>query len=203
MMDERGRTDANRRRRILIAIVASVVGVAITVPIAGALLQQLFGSDPAAAERDAAPTTSAPAVYTIKPLAVRPVISAEGIAPETCPPATPVPAGEPLRTCDFARTAVYTLGPEAVQLQLVRVESLLSPITNGFIVQVSMTPESASAFADFTQTQIGKQVAFVRAAEVVSAPAISQAVAGDTLQLSGNLTEQQSQEMARLLRDEA
>lgn len=202
-MDERGRADASRRRKMLIAIVASVVGVAVTVPIAGTLLQQLFGSDPAAAERDAAPTTSAPPVYTIEPLVVRPVISAEGIAPEACPPATPVPAGEPLRTCDFARTALYTLGPEAMQLQLVRVESLLSPITNGFIVQVSMTPESASAFADFTQTQIGKQVAFVRAAAVVSAPAIAAAIAGDTLQLSGNLTEQQSQEMARLLRDEA
>lgn len=202
MMDERGRRDADRRRRILIAAVAALVGVAITVPLAGALLQQLFGSDPAAA-RDASPVTSAAPVYTIKPLAVRPVISAEGIAPEACPPPAPVVPGETLRTCDFARSALYTLGPEAVQLQLVRVDSLLSPITNGYIVQVAMTPESATAFAGFTGTQIGKQVAFVRAAEVVSAPQISEAIAGDTLQLSGNLTEQQSQEMARLLRDEA
>jgi preprotein translocase subunit SecD len=202
MMDDRGRKAADRRRRILIAVVAAVVGVAITVPLAGALLQQMFGSD-ASAERDAVSTTTAAPVYTIKPLVVRPVISAEGIAPEACPPAAPVPPGETLRTCDFARTALYTLGPEAVQLQLVRVDSLLSPITNGYIVQVAMTPESATAFADFTQTQIGKQVAFVRAASVVSAPQISESIAGDTLQLSGNLTEQQSQEMARLLRDEA
>lgn len=202
MMDERSRMNGNRRRRILIALVAAVVGVAITVPLAGALLQQMFGSDPAATS-EAAQTSAAPPVYTIKPLVVRPVITVEGVAPDGCPPPAPVPASETLRTCDFANSALYTLGPEAVQLQLIRVDSLLSPITNGFIVQVAMTAESATAFADFTQTQIGKQVAFVRAAEVVSAPQISEAIAGDTLQLSGELTEQQSQEMARLLRDEA
>ncbi|CAN5591198.1 hypothetical protein BH11ACT6_BH11ACT6_18240 [soil metagenome] len=202
-MDDPGREAAARRRKILIAVVAAVLGVAIVVPIGGALLQQVFGDDTSVADRAATPTSTAPPVYTIKPLVVRPVISAEGIAPEQCPPAVPVPPGEPLRTCDFARNAVYTLGPEAVQLQLIRVDSLLSPITNAFMVQVSMTAESAGAFADFTATQIGKQIAFVRGSEVVSAPGIAEAMSGDTLQLSGNLTEQQSQEMARLLRDAA
>ena len=81
-------------------------------------------------------------------------------------------------------------------------DSLLSPITNGYIVQVAMNSESATAFADYTTTQIGKQIAFVRASTVVSAPQISEAIVGDLLQLSGNLTEQQSDEMARLLQDE-
>ncbi|WP_199256296.1 SecDF P1 head subdomain-containing protein [Mycolicibacterium mengxianglii] len=203
MMDERARAAATRRRRISIAIIAAIVGVAIVVPIAGALLTQLFGSDAAPAQRGAASTSAAPPEYTIKPLAVRPVLAVEGVLSDQCPPAAPTPPGAELRTCDFARTALYTLGPEAVRLQLVRVDSLLSPITKGYIVQVAMNPESARAFADFTGTQIGKQVAFVRASVVVSAPEISEKIAGDTLQLSGNLTEPQSQEMARLLRDEA
>ncbi|MGB3481254.1 MAG: hypothetical protein WBB07_03430 [Mycobacterium sp.] len=204
MMDERGRTAANRRRKILIAVVAAVVGLAITVPISGALLQQLFAPDVSAAERAAAGATSTAApVYTIKPLVVRPVLAVEGVLPDQCPPPDPVPPTAELRTCDFARSALYTLGPEAVQLQLVRVDALLSPITNGYIVQVSMNSESATAFAEFTAGQVGNQVAFVRSSVVVSAPAISEAIVGDTLQLSGELTEQQSQEMARLLRDES
>lgn len=202
-MDDRARMAADRRRKILIAVVAAIIGVAVVVPIGGALLQQIFGSDTPAGQRDATATTTAPPVYTIKPLAVRPVISVEGTLPEQCPPPAPVPPGEILRTCDFARTALFTLGPEAVRLQLVRVDSLLSPITKAWLVQVSMNTESATAFADFTQTQVGKQVAFVRASVVVSAPNIQEAISGDTLQLSGNLSEQQSQEMARLLRDEA
>ncbi|CAN5368696.1 hypothetical protein BH10ACT9_BH10ACT9_25050 [soil metagenome] len=201
-MDDPAREAADRRRKILIAVVAAVIGVAVVVPIAGALLQQIFADDTSVADRAATPTSTAPPVYTIKPLAVRPVIAAEGIAPDMCPPPAPVPPTVEMRTCDFARTALYTLGPEAVRLQLIRVDSLLSPITNAFLVQVSMNGESATAFADFTQTQVGKQVAFVRAGQVVSAPNIVEAMSGDTLQLSGNLTEEQSKEMARLLRDE-
>lgn len=202
MMDERARVAAQRRRKISIAIISALAGVAIVVPIAGSLLMQL-GSDGRADELAATPTSTEPPVYTIKPLAVRPVLAVEGVLPEQCPPPQPVVPTAELRTCDFARTALYTLGPEGVQLQLVRVDSLLSPITNGYIVQVSMTADSATAFANYTGTQIGKQVAFVRASVVVSAPQISEAIAGDTLQLSGNLTEQQSDEMARLLQDEA
>lgn len=202
-MDERARVAAARRRRISIAVIAAVGGVAVVVPIAGSLLMQLASSDGRADEQAATPTSTEPPVYTIKPLAVRPVVAVEGVLPEQCPPPQPVVPTAELRTCDFARSALYTLGPEGVQLQLVRVDSLLSPITNGYIVQVSMNAESATAFADYTGTQVGKQVAFVRASVVVSAPQITEAISGDTLQLSGNLTEQQSDEMARLLEDEA
>lgn len=201
-MDERARVAAARRRKTSIAIIAALIGVAIVVPIAGSLLVQTFGSG--TAEQKSTTTTSAePPVYTIQPLAVRSVLAVKDVLPDQCPPPSqPVLPTAELRTWDFARSALYTLGPQAVQLQLVRADSLLSPITNGYIVQVGMNAESARAFADFTQTQIGKQVAFVRASVVVSAPQISEAVAGDTLQLSGNLTEQQTQEMARLLRDQ-
>ncbi|CAN5432107.1 hypothetical protein BH11ACT7_BH11ACT7_30560 [soil metagenome] len=202
-MDDPAREAADRRRKILIAVVAAIIGVAVVVPIGGALLQQIFGSDTPLEQRLATPTSTAPPVYTIKPLAVRPVLAAEGIAPDMCPPPVPVAPAEEQRTCDFARTALYTLGPEAVQLQLIRVDSLLSPITSAYLVQVSMNAESATAFADFTQTQVGKQIAFMRAGVVVSAPKIMEAMSGDTLQLSGNLTEEQSKEMARLLRDTA
>jgi hypothetical protein len=202
-MDERARVAAARRRKISIAVVAALLGLAVVVPIGGALLVQLFDSGADAEQQVITPTSTEPPVYTIKPLAVRPVLAVEGVLPERCPPPQPVAPTAELRTCDFARTGLYTLGPEGVALQLVRVDSLLSPITNGYLVQVSMNAESATRFAEFTRTQIGKQVAFVRASMVVSAPQISEAIDGDTLQLSGELTEQQSDEMARLLRDES
>jgi hypothetical protein len=193
---------AARRRKRLIAVMAVVVGVAMVVPIASALLQYLFGTDRSGQVVAATDTTTAAPVLTIAPLEVRPVVTAEGVAPEQCIPPPPVPPTEPLRTCDFAKTAVYDLGASGAALQLIRVDSLLSPITNGYIVQVSMTSEAAQAFQTFTAANVGKQVAFMRAGVVVSAPEITEPITGTTLQLSGELTADQSTEMARLLRDE-
>ncbi|AQA05595.1 hypothetical protein BVC93_28090 [Mycobacterium sp. MS1601] len=202
-MDERARAAANRRKKVWIAVIALLGSVAVVVPLAASLLMQVFSSDAASEQGGQTPTSTAPPVYTIKPLSVRPVIAVEGVLPENCPPPGPSDPAVEVRFCDFTRTALYTLGPQGVALQLVRVNSLLSPITNGYIVQVAMNSESASAFADYTTTQVGKQIAFVRASTVVSAPQISEAIVGDLLQLSGNLTEQQSDEMARLLQDES
>jgi hypothetical protein len=200
------RTDqeqAARRRKQMMAAMAVVVGLAIVIPTAGALLQHLFGASRTGT--DVVPTSSAPSgppAVTIAPLQVRPVVNAVGAAPEQCPVPGPIAAAAPVDTCDFAKTTLYTLGPEGVALQLIRADSLLSPITNGYIVQVSMTPEAATAFERFTAANIGRQVAFIRAGVVVSAPKISEPITGATLQLSGDLTADQSTEMARLLRDE-
>ncbi len=107
-----------------------------------------------------------------------------------------------VRVCDLHPRAAHALGPQGWRCSWSGWTALLSPITNGYIVQVAMNSESASAFADYTTSQVGKPKAVVRASTVVSAPQISEAVVGDLLQLSGNLTEQQSDEMARLLQDE-
>jgi hypothetical protein len=202
MTGQRARSAAKRHRRLLIAAAAVVVSIAIVVPMAAALLQTLVSPANGAEQRMTEPTTTAEPVYTIKPLAVRPVLAAEGILPEDCPPPEPAAPDAEVRLCDVTRGGLYTLGPEALRLQLVRVDALLSPITNGYIVQVGLNDESARAFAEYTGTQVDRQIAFVRAGLVVSAPKITEPITGDTLQLSGELTEEQSDEMARLLRDE-
>ncbi len=187
----------------MIAAMAVLAGVAIVVPVLGTLPQRFFGGDSSAATGPtSSATSSAPPGPAIAPLQVRPVLNAEGIAPELCPPVVPVAPTAEMQTCDFGKTGLYTLGPEGAALQLTRVDSLLSPITNGYLVQVAMTPESTQAFYTFTTAQIGKKVAFVRAGVVVSAPEIQEPINGSTLQLSGDLTADQSTEMARLLRDE-
>lgn len=193
-------TDSKRRnRKILIALMAAVSSAAIVVPLLlGLLTPQLTRQSDA----PALPTTTAPPL-TIKPLPVRPVISAFVTTPEQCPPPTPVPPDQPMRVCDINKTAVYEMGPEGLRVQLTNVDSFLNPLTGVELVQMTMTPESATEFGQFTTGQVGKQVAFVRAGTVVWGPKIAAPIDGQVLQLSGELTAEQAKQIATMLRDES
>ena len=182
-------TDRKRRnRQILIAIVSAISAAAVIVPIIGVLLAPHLNRQ---ANTPVAPTTTKP-VVTIKPLPVRPVVSAFVTTPEQCPAPAPVPPDKPMRICDIPKTAVYELGPEAVRLQLTNVDSFRNPLTGAELVQMSMTAESAEEFSKYTATQVGKQVAFVRAGTVVWGPKIGSPIDGQVLQLSGELTPDQA-----------
>ena len=191
-----------RNRRILIAVMAAISSIAIIVPLVSALLG-LFGSDKLRNADDATTTTSAPPVYTIKPLAVRPVVSAYVTTPDQCPPPTPVPPDQPMRICDIAKTAVYELKPEALRVQLTKVDSFVNPLTGVQTVEMSMTKDSAEKFAKFTEGQVDKQIAFVRAGTVVWGPKIGGRIEGEVLQLSGDLKPEQAKEITRMLKDES
>lgn len=187
-----------RNRRILIAVMAAISAAAIVVPVLGVLVAPGLNRDSAT---PITTTTTAPPL-TIKPLSVRPVVSAFVTTPDQCPPPTPAPPDQPMRICDIAKTAVYELQPEALRVQLVNVDSFKNPLTGVELVQMSMTDESAQQFGQFTAGQVGKQVAFVRAGTVVWGPKISAPIDGQVLQLSGELTPEQAKEIARMLRDE-
>lgn len=186
-------------RKILIAVMAAISSVAIIVPLVSALLGTSFGGRDDAATPVTATTTAPP--LTIKPLAVRTVVSAFVTTPEQCPPATPAPPDKPARLCDIDKTAVYELGSEALRVQLTDVDSFLNPLTGAQMVQMTMTKESAEQFAKFTAGQVGKQVAFVRGGTVVWGPKISAPIEGQVLQLSGELTAEQAKAIARMIRD--
>ncbi|WP_167102341.1 hypothetical protein [Mycobacterium sp. DL592] len=194
-------TDNSRRnRRILIAITAALAAVAIVVPVLGVLLAPVMTKN-----QDITPitTTTTKPVLTIKPLALRPVNGAFVIKPEDCVPPPPTPPDQPLRTCDITKTAVYDLAPEDLRIQLTDVDSFLNPLTGKQMVQITMTTESTADFARYTAAHINQQVAFVRAGIVVWAPKITEPIDGQVLQLSGEVTEEQAKEIARMLRDEA
>jgi len=190
---------ARRNRRILISITAALAVVAIVVPLQSVLLA------PRGDREQPGPvtptTTTTTPVFTIKPLGVRPVRSAFVIKPEDCPPPGPTPPDQPMRTCDVARTAVYELGPEGVRLQLTDVDSFKNPLTNGYTVQISMTNESAKEFIGFTAAHVGQQIALMRGGTVTWAPQITEPIDSRVLQLSGDVTPEQAQEIARILRD--
>lgn len=193
-----------RNRRILIAVMAAMSSVAIIVPLMSALLG-LIGASRFHNAQDATSTSTTAPAYTIKPLSVRPVVSAYVTTPDQCPPSPPkpVPPDQPMRICDINKTAVYELKPEALKVQLTKVDSFVNPLTGVQTVEMTMTKDSAEKFATFTEGQAGKQIAFVRKGMVVWGPKIAGRIDGEVLQLSGDLKPEQAKEITRMLKDES
>lgn len=190
-----------RNKRILIVVTSAIAGLsAILLQVIPWLMPLLSDNN----NKDAAAittTTTKPAL-TIKPVPVRPVISAFVTTPEQCPaPPNPIPPDKPIRICDIPKTAVYELGPEAMRMQLTNVEAFRNPLTGVELVQMSMTNETSEEFGKFTATQVGKQVAFVRSGTVVWGPKISAPIDGQVLQLSGELTPEQAKGIAKMLKE--
>ncbi len=196
-------TDTKKRnRRMMIALMAAISSVAIVVPLLSALLG-ILGSKGMRDSADSVTSTSATPVITIKPLSVRPVVSAFVTTPDQCPVPPPTPPDQPLRICDINKTAVYELKPEALRVQLTRVDSFRNPLDGVETVQMAMTNESAEQFSKFTAGQVGNQIAFVRGSTVVWGPKIGGPIDGQVLQLSGDLKPEQAKEIARMLRDDS
>lgn len=188
-----------RSRRLMIALLSAIAVLAIVVPTFSSLLSPQFGKQ---ADAPTTTTTTTAPPLTIKPLPVRPVVNAFVTTPEQCPePVEAAPPDQPLRICDIPKTAVYQLEPQAMTLQLVKVENFTNPLTGVETVQMTMTPESSEQFGKFTAGLVGRQVAFVRDGTVVWGPKISEPIDGSVLQLSGELTPVQAADIARMLRD--
>jgi len=189
-------SNKKRNQRILMAVVGTIAAAAAIVPMGlGLLTARQVSQQP---DLPTATTTTA-APLTIKPLPVRPVISAFVTTPEQCPNPPVAAPDQPTRICDINKTAVYELGPEGLRLDLVNVDSFLNPLTGVQLVQMTMTPESSTKFAEFTAARVGQQVAFVRDTTVVWGPRIAAPIDGQVLQLSGELTAEQAKEIARML----
>lgn len=147
-------------------------------------------------------TTSQPAApaVNIQPLPVRQVQRSQPTMPNKCPaanPAGPVAPGNVLVTCDVARTTVYTLGPETMQLALTHVDPPRS-LTSGFYeVNLTMDPSSASAWAAFTAQHLHAHVAFVRDDLVLEAPIIQEQVSSGRIALTTQ-TPQAADRLAQL-----
>ena len=64
-----------------------------------------------------------------------------------------------------------------------------------------MAQPSGAAFAQYTTANVGRQVAFVRDGVVLAAPAITQPIDGESIQLSGETDQATAETIARMLRD--
>ena len=136
----------------------------------------------------ATPTSTVPPIIG-KPLAVRPVVQALVATPQECELPPPPPPDQPQQACDLDKTARYDMGPVALQLNLTGAKAVKLPLSEFYSVQLAMDPGSGTAFAGYTAANVGKQLAFVRNGVVLAAPAIDQPINGQSLQLSGNMTQ--------------
>jgi hypothetical protein len=86
-------------------------------------------------------------------------------SPDKCPatdPNAPVPPTNVLTTGDLARTSLYTLGPETMQLMLTRVDPPKPLTADYFEVHLTMDLASAAAWTSFTTEHLKAHIAFVR-----------------------------------------
>ena len=154
------------------ALVAPLVGVLL-------LALALCGCRPPE-HRAAEPVTStgkltAAQVVNIAPLPVRPVQMSQLTAPNKCPamnPNAPVPPDVVLVTCDLARTTLYTLGPQLMQIVLTHVDAPKSLTADFYEVNLIMDQPTATAWASFTGAHLHSHVAFIRDDLVLEAPII-------------------------------
>jgi preprotein translocase subunit SecD len=150
----------------------------------------------------AAPATSqsvAPAAK-LRPLSVRPVQRSKVTTPDQCPatnPNAPVAPANVLTTCDLARTTLYTLGPEAIQLMLTRVDPPKPLTADYYQVNLRMDPASSSAWASFTAEHLRARIAFVRDDLVLEAPVIQEPVSSGRIVLT-TPTAQAADQLAQL-----
>ncbi len=178
--------------------------------IAGVILigAVLCGCQPT--QHPASPTTSANTstptsqsvvpVVNIQPLPVRPVQKSQPTTPDNCPatnPNAPVAPTEVLTTCDLARTTLYTLRPEAMQLGLTHVDSPKALTADFYEVNLTMDPSSAAAWASFTAAHLNAHIAFIRDDLVLEAPIIEEQVTSGQIALTTQ-TAQAADQLAQL-----
>lgn len=154
----------------------------------------------------ATPTTAAPTSQSaapaakIRPLSVRLVQRSKVTAPDKCPatnPNAPLGPADVLTTCDLARTTLYTLGPEAIQLMLTRVDPPKPLTADYYEVNLRMDPASSSAWASFTADHLHTRIAFIRDDLVLEAPVIQEPVSSGQIALT-TPTAQAADQLAQL-----
>ena len=132
-------------------------------------------------------TSPAAPVVNIAPLPVRPVQTSRLITPDKCPapnPAAQVPPAAVLITCDLARTTLYTLGPQMMQIVLTHVDAPKSLTADFYEVNLTMDPPSATEWASFTAVHLHSHVAFIRDDVVLEAPIIEMHVTSGEVALT-------------------
>lgn len=194
---------SNRKIAIAVMAVLGIFGMVATTLAAVVLPLLLRDSDQnSSADRAAtAPMMTVPPIIG-RPLAIRPVVDQPLVPrPGECEASPPPPPTDPAFACDLDKKARYSLGPVGLQLNLTSASSSQVPLTQTYGVQIGLDMASSAEFAQYTGANIGKQVAFVRDGVVLAAPTISAPISGASIQLSGDMTAQSAETIARMVRD--
>jgi preprotein translocase subunit SecD len=109
--------------------------------------------------------------------------------------------GKPLATCNQDGTQKFILAPSIIKgTQIASADAGVNQRQGGWQVNLSYKPKASSTWAHFTAGHVGKQTAFTLDSQVVSAPAIREAIPGGNTQISGNFSEQEAKHLANVLK---
>jgi preprotein translocase subunit SecD len=95
-----------------------------------------------------------------------------------------------LRRLLFTAMALVAAAPAAAEplsLTIVEARAGADAATGLPVVTLTMSAESASAFAAFTGQNVGRRVALMVDGETVSAPVVREPILGDVVQISGSI----------------
>jgi preprotein translocase subunit SecD len=107
----------------------------------------------------------------------------------------------PLISCSMDHKEVYLLDKSIIS------GDQIQDASSGFdqqsaqnVVEVKFKGPAASVWADYTAAHVGTQTAFTLDSQVVSAPAIREAIPGGRTQVTGNFTAAQARDLANVLK---
>lgn len=107
----------------------------------------------------------------------------------------------PLVTCSQDHTEVYLLAPSIISgEQIENATSGLDQQQGEYVVDVQFKGDATDIWADFTAANVGTQTAFTLDSQVVSAPAIREAIPGGRTQVTGQFTADSARELANVLK---
>jgi preprotein translocase subunit SecD len=107
----------------------------------------------------------------------------------------------PLVTCSTDRTQIYYLDKSIISGdQIDSASAGFDQQQNQWMVNLKFKSDAANVWADYTAAHVGTQTAFVLDSQVVSAPAIREAIPGGNTQITGNFTAGKARELANVLK---
>lgn len=107
----------------------------------------------------------------------------------------------PLVTCSQDHEQVYLLDKSIISgEQIESASSGLDSQRGQYVVDLQFKSEGADIWANFTAANVGTQTAFTLDSQVVSAPAINEAIPGGRTQITGNFTQASSRDLANVLK---
>jgi preprotein translocase subunit SecD len=108
---------------------------------------------------------------------------------------------QPLVTCSTDHTQIYLLDKSIISGdQIDSASAGFDQQHSQWVVSLKFKSAAANTWADYTAAHVGTQTAFVLDSQVVSAPAIREAIPGGNTQITGNFTGAKARDLANVLK---
>jgi preprotein translocase subunit SecD len=108
---------------------------------------------------------------------------------------------QPLVTCSTDRTQIYYLDKSIIAGdQIDTAAANFDQQHNQWVVNLKFKSDASNVWADYTAAHVGTQTAFTLDSQVVSAPAIREAIPGGNTQITGNFTGAKARDLANVLK---